>query len=52
MEVTDPPDLGLFEVNEAAEVVLGAAGDNANLTFEGRIEETLSDQLHVTVTIA
>src|SRR5947208_15350661 len=33
LNVTGGPELGLFEVNEAAEVVTGAADANANVIF-------------------
>ena len=33
LNVTGGPDIGLFEVNEAAEVVTGAADQNANVIF-------------------
>jgi cell division protein FtsZ len=36
LNVTGGPDIGLFEVNEAAEVVTGAADQNANVIF-GRL---------------
>jgi cell division protein FtsZ len=49
MNVTGGPDLGLFEVNEAAEVVTGAADQNANVIFGAVIDESLQDQVRVTV---
>jgi cell division protein FtsZ len=42
-------DLGLFEVNEAAEVVTGAADHNANVIFGAVIDESLGDEVRVTV---
>jgi cell division protein FtsZ len=49
LNVTGPPDIGLFEVNEAAEVVTGAADQNANVIFGAVIDETLRDEVRVTV---
>ena len=40
---------GLFEVNEAAEVVTGAADQNANVIFGAVIDDKLGDQVRVTV---
>ena len=42
-------DLGLFEVNEAAEVVTGAADQNANVIFGAVIDDQLKDEVRVTV---
>ena len=41
LNITGGPDLGLFEVNEAAEVVTGAADQNANVIFGAVIDEAL-----------
>src|SRR5918912_678111 len=49
LNITGPPDLGLFEVNEAAEVVTGAADQNANVIFGAVIDEQLKDEVRVTV---
>ena len=49
LNITGPPDLGLFEVNEAAEVVTSAAAGDANIIFGAVIDEGLSDELRVTV---
>jgi cell division protein FtsZ len=49
LNVTGGPDLGLFEVNEAAEVVTSAADQNANVIFGSVIDETLADEVRVTV---
>jgi cell division protein FtsZ len=49
LNVTGGSDLGLFEVNEAAEVVTGAADQNANVIFGAVIDESLSDEVRVTV---
>ena len=49
INVTGPSDLGLFEVNEAAEVVVGAADTNANVIFGAAINESSGDEVRVTV---
>jgi cell division protein FtsZ len=49
LNVTGGSDIGLFEVNEAAEVVTGAADQNANVIFGAVIDDSLGDQVQVTV---
>jgi cell division protein FtsZ len=49
LNVTGGNDLGLFEVNEAAEVVTGAADQNANVIFGAVIDDALGDEVRVTV---
>ena len=49
LNVTGGPDLGLFEVNEAAEVVTGAADQNANVIFGAVIDEAMEGRVRVTV---
>jgi len=49
LNVTGGPDIGLFEVNEAAEVVTGAADPNANVIFGAVIDEAMKDEIRVTV---
>ena len=49
LNVTGGPDIGLFEVNEAAEVVTGAADQNANVIFGAVIDEAVRDEVRVTV---
>jgi cell division protein FtsZ len=49
LNVTGGADIGLFEVNEAAEVVTGAADQNANVIFGAVIDEGLKDEVRVTV---
>jgi cell division protein FtsZ len=49
LNVTGGSDIGLFEVNEAAEVVTGAADQNANVIFGAVIDENLKDEVRVTV---
>jgi cell division protein FtsZ len=49
LNITGGPDLGLFEVNEAAEVVTSAADANANVIFGAVIDEGRTDEVRVTV---
>ncbi len=49
LNITGGPDLGLFEVNEAAEVVTGASDLNANVIFGAVIDEAMSGRVRVTV---
>jgi cell division protein FtsZ len=49
LNITGGPDLGLFEVNEAAEVVTSAADSNANVIFGAVIDEAGGDEVRVTV---
>jgi cell division protein FtsZ len=49
LNITGGSDIGLFEVNEAAEVVTGAADQNANVIFGAVINEALSEEIRVTV---
>ena len=49
LNITGPADIGLFEVNEAAEVVTGHADPNANVIFGAVIDESLKDEVRVTV---
>jgi cell division protein FtsZ len=49
LNITGGPDIGLFEVNEAAEVVTGAADQNANVIFGAVIDDSMGDEVRVTV---
>src|SRR5438445_7528602 len=49
LNITGGPDVGLFEVNEAAEVVTSAADPNANIIFGAVIDEAMGDDVRVTV---
>src|SRR5579864_2300133 len=49
LNVTGGPAIGLFEVNEAAEVVTSAADQNANVIFGAVIDDGLGDDIRVTV---
>src|SRR5215208_2831803 len=49
LNITGGAELGLFEVNEAAEVVTSAADQNANVIFGAVIDEAKGDEVTVTV---
>ena len=49
LNITGGPDLGLFEVNEAAEIVSSAADSSANIIFGAVIDEAMGDEVRVTV---
>jgi cell division protein FtsZ len=49
LNITGPPELGLFEVNEAAEVVTSAVDQNANVIFGAVIDDQQRDEVRVTV---
>ena len=49
LNVTGGSDLGLFEVNEAAEVVTGAADQSANVIFGAVIDDGMAGRVRVTV---
>jgi cell division protein FtsZ len=49
LNITGGPDIGLFEVNEAAEVVTSAADQNANVIFGAVIDDAVGDEVRVTV---
>jgi cell division protein FtsZ len=45
-------DLGLFEINEAASLVAEAAHPDANIIFGAVIDDTLGDEVRITVIAA
>ncbi|QZY57162.1 cell division protein FtsZ [Crassaminicella profunda] len=49
LNITGGQNLGLFEVNEAAELVAQAADPDANIIFGAVIDENLKDELIITV---
>jgi cell division protein FtsZ len=49
LNITGGPDIGLFEVNEAAEVVTSAADVNANVIFGAVIDDAMGEDIRVTV---
>ena len=49
LNISGGHDLGLFEVNEAAEIVQSAADSNSNIIFGAVIDDSLSEEVRVTV---
>lgn len=49
LNITGGKDLGLLEVNEAASIVEEAVADDANIIFGAVIDESLDDEIRVTV---
>src|SRR5438067_13530479 len=49
LNITGGNDLGLFEVNEAAEIIQSAAAPDSNLDLRTIIDDDLADELRVTV---
>jgi cell division protein FtsZ len=52
ISISGGSDLGLFEVNEAARMVSDAAHPDANIIFGAVIDDTLGDEVRVTVIAA
>ena len=52
LNVAGPSDLGLFEVNEAAEIVKETAHPDANIIFGATIDDSLGDEIRITVIAA
>lgn len=52
LSVSGGSDLGLFEVNEAAEIITGAAHPDANIIFGAVVDDSLGDEVRVTVIAA
>ncbi|MDO5713727.1 MAG: cell division protein FtsZ [Tissierellia bacterium] len=49
LNITAGADLGIFEVNEAADLIRDAVDEDANIIFGAGIDETLKDQVKITV---
>jgi cell division protein FtsZ len=49
LNITGGGDLGLFEINEAAEIIASAADADCNIIFGAVIDPTLGDEVRVTV---
>lgn len=49
INITGGSDLGLFEINSAAELVTEAADPNANIIFGATLDESLQDEIIITV---
>ena len=52
LNISGPRDLGLFEVNVAAEVVHGVAHPEANIIFGTVVDDEMGDDVRVTVIAA
>jgi len=52
LNIAGGPDLGLFEVNEAAEIIHSAAHPDANIIFGQVIDDDMGDEVRVTVIAA
>src|SRR5947209_1123021 len=52
MNISGGSDLGLFEINEAAQLVADAAHAEANIIFGAVIDDALGDEVRVTVIAA
>src|SRR2546425_874359 len=52
LNISGGSDLGLFEVNEAAEIIHGVAPPDANIIFGAVIDDALGDEVRVTVIAA
>ena len=49
VNITGGPSMSLFEVDEATEIIHGAAGDEANVILGAVVDEKLTDEIIVTV---
>ncbi|MCA1816778.1 MAG: cell division protein FtsZ [Acidobacteria bacterium] len=49
INITGGLDLTLYEVNEASSIIREAADDNANIIFGAVIDETMRDEMKITV---
>jgi cell division protein FtsZ len=52
LSIAGGSDLGLFEVNEAAEVIHGVAHPDANIIFGTVIDDEMGDEVRITVIAA
>jgi cell division protein FtsZ len=52
LNIAGPSDLGLFEVNAAAEIIRGVAHQDANIIFGTVIDDEMGDEVRVTVIAA
>src|SRR4051794_26289585 len=52
LNISGGSDLGLFEVNEAAEIIHGVAHPDANIIFGAVIDDEMGDEVRVTVIAA
>ncbi len=52
LNIAGGSDLGLFEVNEAAEIIHGVAHADANIIFGSVVDDAMGDEVRVTVIAA
>ncbi|MGD9702066.1 MAG: cell division protein FtsZ [Acidimicrobiia bacterium] len=52
LNITGASDLGLFEINSAAEIIQGVAHQDANIIFGAVIDDEMGDEVRVTVIAA
>ncbi len=52
LSISGGPGLGIFEVNEAAEIVQGVAHPDANIIFGTVVDDSMGDHIRVTVIAA
>jgi len=52
LNISGPSDMGLFEVNEAAEIVRETAHPDANIIFGAVIDDAMGDEVRITVIAA
>jgi cell division protein FtsZ len=52
INISGPSDLGLFELNEAAEIVTEAAHPDANIIVGAVVDDALGDEVRITVIAA
>ena len=52
LSIAGGSDLGLFEINDAAQLVTDAAHPDANIIFGAVIDDALADEVRVTVIAA
>jgi cell division protein FtsZ len=52
LNITGPSDIGLFEVNAAAEIVRAVTHPDANIIFGAAIDDEFEDEIRVTVIAA
>lgn len=49
INITGGDDLGIFEINEAAELIRSAVSDDANIIFGAGIDKSMGEQIKITV---
>ncbi len=49
INITGSPDIGILEINEAAKLVQESADSEANIIFGAGVDETLKDEIRITV---